>query len=210
MARHLVGNKHGFCLYCRSIKPVQEFAVNNSACTPCARINRKRAEQVSNQRAIAKAAKDLSRALSESKHARDAADMPTIINRFKEKLGGAEGVADMLVDDFRTARGDNIPPEADFRRNETLVQKYHTMFLRAIQAKDDALANAADLSHLDEEDLKATLVGLARELIETDDELRAQLVTEVLSSDPTLVTVALKSIGIEVVDDGAVDNETAT
>jgi hypothetical protein len=165
---------------------------------------------VSNQRAIAKAAKDLSRALAESKQARDAADMPTIINRFKEQLGGAEGVADMLVDDFRTARGDNAPPEADFRRNETLIQKYHNMFLRAIQSKDDALANSADLSHLDEEDLKATLVGLARELIETDDELRAQLVTEVLSSNPALVTVALKSIGIEVVDDGAVDNEATT
>ena len=156
---------------------------------------------------IAQAAKNLNRALSESKEAREAADMPAILNRFKEQIGGTDQIADMLLEDFRKARGDETLKDSSYSRNDTLIQKYHTMLLRAIQTKDESIANAADLSHLDEDDLKATLIGLAREILATDQQLREQLVTEVLQENPQLIQRALGAIGIEVIDDGSKNNK---
>ncbi len=204
-----LGNGRHFCAVCRKSLPADKFKKRGVVCCKCSVQRNKESAVTSKNKAVAKAARDLTRALAESKHARDSADMPTIINRFKEQLGGSEAIADLLLDDFRTARGDKAHPEAGFRRNETLIQKYHHMFLKAIQSKDDSLANASDLSHLDEEDLKATLVGLARDIIANDHALRMELAAEALQNSPELVVKALQSIGIEVIDNDVADNKVS-
>ena len=65
------------------------------------------------------------------------------------------------------------------------------------------------MSHLDEEDLKATLVGLARDIIANDHALRMELAAEALQNSPELVVKALQSIGIEVIDNDVTDNEVS-
>lgn len=155
---------------------------------------------MANQKALSKAARQISQALTDARTAREAADMPAIISRFKDAAGGTEGLADMLMDDFRHVRGDDLPAEAVHERQESVIQKYHQMIWKGIQAKDDHLASLDDLSGVDEVDLKATLMSLAMDVVREDPEFRRAVAIEALKEDPSMLTDVMRQAGINVIE----------
>ena len=130
---------------------------------------------MASQQAIAKASREFLSAI-QSQKTKDTADIPVIIDRFKRAIGGAEKLADMLLEDFQRCRGADLPPEerAVFRPKEQIIQRYHQMLLGAISDKDSRISQY-DLSSLSEDDLKSILLPLAVELVRSDAAFRSEV-----------------------------------
>lgn len=130
---------------------------------------------MADKRAIAQASRQFLSAIQSSK-AKDVADMPIILDRFKQQVGGTEAIADMLVEDFQRVRGANLPPEEKeiFHYKEQIIQKYHQILLREIGEKDNRISQY-DLSSLTEDDLRSILLPLAIDMIRKDPAFRADV-----------------------------------
>lgn len=177
------------CPYCEQLFPWGEFQVANRDgvvntfryCRKCTNYKRKDVE-LADKRAIAKASRELVTLLNASRAKDGSADLPAIVDRFKQRAGGVDAVADMLFADFQRVRGENLPPEErkHFEPKEQIIQKYHTLLLRAIADKDERSAQY-DLSSLSEDDLRSILLPLAADLIRSDLAFRAEVVSLVRS-----------------------------
>lgn len=134
-------------------------------------------EALANKQLIAKASKEFLAAMANAK-ASETADIPVIIERFKEKIGGVEKVADMLFEDFQRVRGADLPPEerAVFAYKEQVIQKYHQLLLKAISDKDEQISSY-DLSSLSDDDLRSVLAPIAAELARADEGFRSEIMS---------------------------------
>mgnify|MGYP006908206853 CR=1 FL=1 len=141
------------------------------------------------QRAIAAACREISKALKTREASRD---LPDLLAAFKQKVGGVERIAEMMVEDVQRVRGEGLPPEelAVFHHKEQVIQRYHQMFASMMKANDEKVN--ADLSGIADDDLKATLISLVQDLVKSDSAFRRDVAIEALREDPGLLAELLK------------------
>lgn len=142
---------------------------------------------MSDTKAIAKASRSISQLLGAARQTAES-DIPVIIDRIKQKLGGVDKLADMLLEDLARVRGEGLTEEErlEFVPKEQVIQRYYQMLLKCIADKD-ASTPVSDLSMLSEEDLRGILAPLAIDLIKNDSQFREQIADELKTIDSHVV-----------------------
>jgi len=105
-------------------------------------------------------------------------------------VGGADGLAVKLKEDFDKVRGENLTQKEQlmFERKDSVIVKYWQMIL-SLQEKLDDRTNV-DASGLTDDDLKATLAQLAARMMQDDPNFRIQVINSVaMQSEPIDVEV---------------------
>ena len=148
---------------------------------------------MSNQRALAKAARTFTTEILAAKTTGERAVVPAVVEKFVENMGGVEGVADALFKDFQQVRGQDLTEEekAKWQPKDQVVQKYYTLILKFLESRDERLTDD-DLAGLDEKDLQAIVLGSVREAIDSDPEFRRQIVLEAVDRDPELIDILVE------------------
>lgn len=153
------------------------------------------------EKADNKALADLSRRLlSDIKAAKGEATTPQILHSALEELGGVEGVGKLVARGYKRASGDLTPQELakGMKANANLEHKYADLITR-ISIKNDE-RESTDISNLSDEDLRNTLIALARELVVEHAEFRRLVVMEGIRSQPDLIHEAMNVAGMPVAD----------
>jgi hypothetical protein len=102
-----------------------------------------------------------------------------VFAKFTELIGGANGLAEKLKEDFDKVRGENLSPkeQALFERKDSVIVKYWQMILSLQEKLDDR--NNVDATGLTDDDLKATLAQLAAQMMREDPDFRMQVISNV-------------------------------
>jgi hypothetical protein len=154
--RHIVG---GYCQECHEIR----------------RDRIARELEMSDRRQTAQFSREL---LSRIKNVgSDKQVLDQVFAKFTELIGGPDGLATKLKEDFDKVRGDNLSPKEQvmFERKDSVIVKYWQLILSLQEKLDDR--NNVDASGLTDEDLQATLAQLAAQLIRTDADFRTQVLS---------------------------------
>jgi len=113
-----------------------------------------------------------------------------VFSKFTDLVGGADGLAVKLKEDFDKARGENPTQKEQlmFERKDSVIVKYWQMILSLQEKLDDR--NNVDASGLTDDDLKATLAQLAARMMQDDPNFRIQVINSVaMQSEPIDVEV---------------------
>jgi hypothetical protein len=163
---------------------------------------------MADERAVIRAAREISKALNDAHRSKDTPDIPAIIDRIKSRVGGAEGLADMLLQDMNRVRGEGLTDAEKIHHtyDEQVIQRYHQMILKFADRKDERL-NASDLAGLSESDLKGMLSSVATDLLMNDKDLRKRLAIEAIKGDPDLLSSLLQQGCLEEPEDVAASEE---
>jgi len=185
MKKLLFGKQSSACIRCCRV--FHTAALSKNRCPEC---EQKRLElvdktnQMANNNAIAQASRQFMVALKNM--GSDAAALPKLTDAFLEKIGGAESLAQMLVEDFNAVRGVGLEGEAalEFARKDSVIQKYHQMIQLMLMKNDER--KTIDASGLTDDDLIATIGTIVPELMKGDAQYRERLVMEAIANDPDL------------------------
>lgn len=177
MAGLVVYPGSGYCLECRCIFPVSEMVGNYcETCTSRRSARIKRELEMSDQRAIAKTARTLMERIQEL--GSDKQSLSSMFDEFTELNGGPKGMAKMLHEDFQKARGVFGNPESDealaFSRNDNTIANYWKNIFTIMDKLEER--NKMDLSGLTEEELQATVLGVAIDEAKANPEFCGMLI----------------------------------
>lgn len=155
-------------------------------CPPCA--GRRGAESNRRKRADIRAGRDrffdkLTTSLAKAEEIRDESLIVKTMRRVltHEKIGGTDGLGDKFAEYISEVLEAEAPSRSLQLRVFTLLHKYQAAFDEVMRV------TVPDLSGLDPEDLKATLVGLAMELVEQDEDVQDAIVPEFLARRPDVL-----------------------
>ncbi len=198
-----------YCPLCERSLPSTSFIESDVACDACHTQVTREETKLRDVSSIATAARQISRALVEAKSKRQEADIPAIADALRDKLGGPEGIAQMLSEDMDRVRGVNLTDaeRVGWVPKEQTIQKYHKLVSDLFASKDQFVAAQEDLGGLETDDLKAILYDIAQEIVDKDEDLRKQIAIDVLQQDPDFFRQALKDAGVTVVDVEPLTNE---
>lgn len=173
------------CLECKKVMPSEE--IKNGYCDECRRYRRgliKKELEMSDQRAVSQAAYGL---LERMKNlGTNQQVLNQLMTEFTELNGGPTGLAKQLQDDFNRARGVGLT-EAEallFERSDAVIQKYWQLIGSLIAQNDKA--NHLDLSGLTEEELQATVAGVAIDEVKANPEFAKAMIRALQHVAPEL------------------------
>lgn len=198
-----------YCPRCKRIFDPEKENYSKNFCGECEgywkskrKQELKAEKELKDRKAIAKACREISRQMAATK---DSQIMPAVIARLQDKLGGPQGLADLLLDDFNRARGEGLTEDEflDFKYSPAVIQKYHQMLIRMYEHHDDT--RATDLSSMADEDLQAVLIGLAMQLVREDKNFRREVALEALKEDPGLLKELTEAAELNVLESGVED-----
>lgn len=148
---------------------------------------------MSEKKAIATACRTVTKALASAQRDKEPAALPAIINSFLHGVGGAEKVGTLLKEDFNRLRGVGLSEEELMKHEvkEGTLQRYWQMLLRGMVARDEQVSQV-DLQGFTDEELQATLIPLAADLLLNDADFRTTVLREAVNRDPNLMDEILK------------------
>lgn len=164
---------HRPCKKC--LAPFRPADLTRGICEGCMKVDNEQAKRElkqSDNRAVGKAAYEF---LSHIQKAKDKATVgPAIFETILEKLGGKEGFADKLIEDFNAVRGEEGIASANV--------KYWTLFNELRKEYDQNVT--VDVSGMTDEDLVAVIQPVAERIIREDKALRTEIIKQLISDDP--------------------------
>lgn len=112
-----------------------------------------------------------------------------LADRVVENLGGPEQLADRLVADFKTARGEGLTPEqAMFQPVDLkLVKGLYELLSTLINSRDKLVGDSDPLGDMDEGQLMAVASQAAFARLEHDPLFRIDILGRISQIDPQLV-----------------------
>lgn len=120
-----------------------------------------------------------------------------------EKSGGADKLGEMLWEDIKSVRGDNLPPELKMFHvtDHKTLKGYHQLLHSLMKERDTMIEGAADpLNSMDEQDLMLVVAEAAKTRVCLDDDFRREMMAVIMEADPKLVeSFYLGSFGIATV-----------
>lgn len=166
------------CNQCRRIYPNR--VLRSGYCPTCVEMRREliqRELSMSDQRQAAQFSRELITRIK--KAGSDQQVLDQVFAKFTELIGGANGLAEKLKEDFDKVRGENLSPkeQALFERKDSVIVKYWQMILSLQEKLDDR--NNVDATGLTDDDLKATLAQLAAQMMREDPDFRMQVISNV-------------------------------
>jgi len=172
----------GYCLECRCVFPVRNMV--GTYCETCndrraARI--KRELEMSENRVKRKTAKTLLERIQEL--GSDRQSLSSMLDEFTEMNGGSKGLAKLIHQDFHLARGtwEGEKPEGYIHEHSNnTVANYWKVILGIMDRNEER--HKMDLSGLTEEELQATVLGVAIEQVKTDPDFRNLVVAAMMQS----------------------------
>ena len=164
------------CYECRRVFP--NSRLSGGYCQECHEIRRTRIArelEMSDRRQTAQFSRELLSRIK--KVGSDQQVLDQVFSKFTELIGGPDGLALKLKQDFDKVRGDNLTAKEEmmFERKDSVIVKYWQLILSLQEKLDDR--NNVDASGLTDEDLQATLAQLAAQMIRTDPEFRTQVLS---------------------------------
>jgi len=158
------------------------------SCHKCVEAHQQRERAMSDKRTVVQACRDLTTALASAKRDKEPAALPAIVNSFVTNLGGVDELGKMLVEDFNRLRGVGLDEEEtkNFQIKEGVLQRFWQMVLRGIKSRDE-LVSVVDLEGFTDDELKAVLIPLAAEMMQSDKEFRATIFRDVVLHDPQML-----------------------
>jgi hypothetical protein len=184
-----VTNQASHCNQCRQVFPNR--MLSGGYCGDCREVRREQIHRellMSDTRQTAQFSREL---LSRIKKAgSDQQVLDQVFSKFTDLVGGADGLAVKLKEDFDKVRGENLTQKEQlmFERKDSVIVKYWQMILSLQEKLDDR--NNVDASGLTDDDLKATLAQLAARMMQDDPNFRIQVINSVaMQSEPIDVEV---------------------
>lgn len=151
-------------------------------------------------KADGKALADLSRKLLTDAKSKKDASTPQILEAAVRELGGLDQVGYMIAAGWRKASG-NITAEEHAlgaKPNANLEQKYAALVAQISMKEDER--ETRDVSSLTDEDLRNSLISLARDLLQENADFRRLAVLEGIRLEPSLIHEAMNIAGMPVAD----------
>lgn len=115
-------------------------------------------------------------------------------------VGGAAGLAKMLVEDFHSVRGTHVaePLKPLFQADHKTLNKYYALISKILGDRDEMLQGGPDpLETMTEDDLILLASETARTRLRLDAEFRRECLEYIYSAEPDLVQeYALARMGI--------------
>jgi hypothetical protein len=107
-----------------------------------------------------------------------------------EKSGGAEKLGEMLWEDLKAVRGDNLSPEMrSFHiTDHKVLRGYHQLIHALLKDRDALIKDVKDpLESLDEQDLLVVVSEAAKTRVSVDEDFRREIVAIINEIDPKLI-----------------------
>ena len=162
-------------------------------------------------RVVGKATKAAAELLSAMhKQGRTGADMPVILSRFYEKIGGQDAYADMMGEQFLKAQGKDLTEQEklSWEASPKLVKDWFELTARYIDRADQN--KSLDVSAMEESDLENILVGVGTRAVLEDpairkaviysaldvEKFRREIFLTIAATDKNLVDYLLRENGI--------------
>ena len=146
------------------------------------------------RKSVYKATRELAKAISD--RGKNSALSPEFFDEFAKELGGARGLGKRLAEDFKRVSGEGLTEaeQAFFTHDEKTLQRYWQMMSTFMQQQDRM--NSVDITSLSDDELQATLLQLARNLIEKDSEFRKSVIRACASMDRSFVEELAEEAGL--------------
>lgn len=125
---------------------------------------------------------------------------PSFAEAAIRKLGGVETFADICAGEFQKCRGCDADgnPIPNAKQMPSFTFKWAELITRTMSRADEI--QTLDVANLSEDDLIATLRGLATDLVQSNSEYRRLIVEEALRVQPDLINKAMDAAGMPVVE----------
>lgn len=178
-----INDTHCHCIECGAI--TQRIEVNAAGyCIKCySATARKHTERklVQKERTILNATRQLTDQIAQARKA--SAISPEFFDELAKELGGARGIAESIAKDIKRLHGEGLS-EAERKYHtfdDKTIQRYWQSLMQFMQQQDKN--NAVDISSLSDKELQATLLSLAKALINEDQEFRRHAIRITALSD---------------------------
>lgn len=158
---------------------------------------------MADSKAVIEASRQIVKHLADMQGSKDDPMTSQLIESFADACGGIDKLGRRLAEDFARVRGEGLTAEEQrlYKRSEQTIQKYYQLIWRGLAQNDELNASLGDLSEIDEDDLKATLTSLAKEIVDNDSEFRRKIAIEVIQEEPEILEELLKQVEVVNVQD---------
>lgn len=128
-----------------------------------------------------------------------------IAEKVLELCGGHDGMAEVIWNDMKAVRGDNLPPELKsfHTTDHKVLQGYHRIIHDLLKNRDAMIEGSQDpLTDMNEEDLMTVVAEAARTRISVDSQFREDMAKLIYEIDPELIeSLWLSKFGIPTLRD---------
>lgn len=177
-----VDKYHSHCHRCNIV--FRDAQLTNGYCSECIMAEKEDNISIakrSESKVVTKAATKLLSSLKEK--GKDGQVMPVLMNTFFNELGGPDGVAKIMVEEFQKTRGINLSPdEAEVYEPNLTLRMHWIELISRIQGKVD-VDKQLSVADLQEEDLESILSNIAIKVLLEDQAMQDVVISQAIADE---------------------------